>query len=152
MLLALAASAFAMTGQAADPPSAVQCKDGTTSAHAGRGACSGHGGIDRSATAGKATGGGNAADTGAAKPRRAPSAAAGTSTTPSASQVLCKDGTTSAHGGRGACNGHRYARAISVLGGCSVAIRPCVVTAFGCGSFDGMSKTAVLDQFLGQII
>lgn len=32
----------------ADSSSSVLCKDGTTSAHGGRGACRGHGGIDRS--------------------------------------------------------------------------------------------------------
>jgi len=37
--------------QAADTASPVTCKDGTTSPHGGRGACSGHGGIDKAATA-----------------------------------------------------------------------------------------------------
>jgi len=35
----------------------VACKDGTTAAHGGRGACSGHGGIDKSASATSASAG-----------------------------------------------------------------------------------------------
>ncbi len=35
----------------ADTTTPVTCKDGTTSPHGGRGACSGHGGIDKAATA-----------------------------------------------------------------------------------------------------
>src|ERR1700722_4889877 len=61
-LLALpGARAFAdTTTTAAATP--VTCKDGTTSPHGGRGSCSGHGGIDKAATAaaagGTASGGG----------------------------------------------------------------------------------------------
>jgi len=55
------------------------CKDGTTSATVGRGACSGHGGVDAKATEA------------AAKAAKA--------------MVTCTDGTSSA-GGRGACSGH----------------------------------------------
>jgi hypothetical protein len=87
-----------------DTSGPVPCKDGTTAPHGGRGACSGHGGIDRAAmqsaaaaaspsgTASEPTNGGKTAST-------APSQ----STT---NPVLCKDGTTAAHGGRGACSGH----------------------------------------------
>jgi len=66
----------------------VTCKDGTSSPHGGRGACSGHGGIDKSAAA----------------PAAAPAAAAPAAA--SGGPVTCKDGTTSPHGGRGACSGH----------------------------------------------
>src|SRR5215510_14010106 len=59
----------------------VTCKDGTTGP-GGRGACRGHGGIDK-----------------AGAPERAPEAE-GAATT-----VTCKDGATS-KGGRGACRGH----------------------------------------------
>jgi hypothetical protein len=49
------ASAFAdTTTTAAATP--VTCKDGTTSPHGGRGSCSGHGGIDKAATAAAAGG------------------------------------------------------------------------------------------------
>jgi len=73
---------------AAETPATVTCKDGT-SAPGGRGACHGHGGVDKTKTAAEAA----SAPTGAAK-----SAAAATT-------VTCKDGTT-APGGRGACRGH----------------------------------------------
>ena len=66
----------------------VTCKDGTTAA-GGRGACRGHGGVDKSATAGSA--------------KSAP--AATTESTGTAATVTCKDGATS-KAGRGACRGH----------------------------------------------
>jgi len=68
----------------------VACKDGTTAAHGGRGACSGHGGVDKSASA-------SAGSAGAAAPAASASGSAA---------VTCNDGTTAAHGGRGACRGH----------------------------------------------
>ena len=63
----------------ADTSSPVTCKDGTTSPHGGRGSCSGHGGIDKAATA-AAAGTGSAAPTStpAAKPAPTPPAAAPT--------------------------------------------------------------------------
>jgi hypothetical protein len=52
----------------ADTSTQVTCKDGSTSPHGGRGACSGHGGIDKAATAaaagGTAGGGGAASSSG----------------------------------------------------------------------------------------
>ena len=56
----LASTALLMlpsTSAFADTSSPVTCKDGTTSPHGGRGACSGHGGIDKAATAAAASGG-----------------------------------------------------------------------------------------------
>ena len=61
------------------------CKDGTKSQASGKGACSGHGGVDSAATAA------------AAKAARAKGKAA--------AQVTCTDGTLS-KGGQGACSGH----------------------------------------------
>jgi len=75
---------FVRTGTAAT----VTCKDGTT-ATGGRGACHGHGGVDKSASAGSTT----SAPTAAAEPSG------------SAATVTCKDGAT-AKAGRGACHGH----------------------------------------------
>jgi hypothetical protein len=46
------AVSVAQTTAAAPDATAVKCKDGSTSAHGGRGACRGHGGIDKSASAG----------------------------------------------------------------------------------------------------
>ncbi len=101
-ILAAPLMAFAMSlpAWAADGSSAATtCKDGTTSATTGRGACSGHGGVQK-ASKHKA-----AADAAAepAAPAAAPAAAA-----PAAggSPLTCKDGTASTAMGRGACSGH----------------------------------------------
>jgi len=73
------------------------CTDGTTSASTGRGACSGHGGIDRTATSHQKKV--VKAQTKAAK--------AVTKTTAGAQVTrICADGTTSDATGRGACSGH----------------------------------------------
>ena len=95
-------------GTSTTPSGPVTCKDGTTSPHGGRGACSGHGGIDKSATAASSAAGSAAPAPAAGAAPAAPAAAAaatsagGTGSGP----VTCKDGTTSPHGGRGACSGH----------------------------------------------
>jgi hypothetical protein len=81
-----AIAAFALTSPAmARAQASTVCNDGTTTASVGRGTCSGHGGIDRKATA--------------AASKAARSAAK------AATQVTCSDGTTS-NGGRGACSHH----------------------------------------------
>jgi hypothetical protein len=68
-LLCALAMSFPMLGNAADAASTpVTCKDGTTSPHGGRGACSGHGGIDKAATAAAAKGGAAAPAATAAPP------------------------------------------------------------------------------------
>ena len=69
------------------------CKDGTTSAAKGRGACSGHGGV---APAPKRA---------AVRAAKADVRAAKTASKVAEAQVKCTDGSTSA-GGRGACSGH----------------------------------------------
>jgi len=73
----------------------VTCKDGTT-ATGGRGACHGHGGVDKTAGSTKE-----------------PKAAAGTTTQragvqtqEAAGEVICTDGTSWPKAGRGACRGH----------------------------------------------
>jgi hypothetical protein len=71
---------------AATAESTVTCNDGTT-ASAGRGACHGHGGVNKAASAGAQT-------------SKSTASAPTTATT-----VTCKDGTTGP-GGRGACRGH----------------------------------------------
>ena len=79
------------------------CKDGTTATKAGKGACSHHGGVDKSAAAssGAAT---NATSAAPATP--APSTPAATPAAGSAGSVMCKDGTTSTTTGKGACSHH----------------------------------------------
>lgn len=90
---------------AADTSTQVTCKDGTTSPHGGRGACSGHGGIDKTATAGNAStasssAGGSTAPSAATAPARAPAAPAApapaspSSTHPPSTQTTGPTGTT----------------------------------------------------------
>jgi hypothetical protein len=85
---------LALPALAADSGAPTTCKDGTTSTATGRGACSGHGGVQKAATTQAAP----------ATPAAAPAspAAPAASGTPS----TCKDGTTSTATGRGACSGH----------------------------------------------
>ena len=73
------------------------CKDGTTSATTGRGACSGHGGVDKTAK--------KAATKAAVKEAKAETKVAKAEAKAVAKQVKCTDGTMS-DGGRGACSGH----------------------------------------------
>jgi hypothetical protein len=90
-------SAASLNAQAA----AVICKDGTTSASSGRGACSGHGGVDKKAVSHqKKT---VKAETKAAKSVASHTAGAQVTT-------LCADGTTSNSTGRGTCSGHGGAK------------------------------------------
>ena len=77
------------------------CKDGTTSTTSGRGACSGHGGVDTKATSAAK----KAAEKPAKKAEAAPKSEAKTEAKKTAEQVTCSDGTTS-KAGRGACSGH----------------------------------------------
>ncbi|HEV7443855.1 MAG TPA: hypothetical protein VGO18_14770 [Steroidobacteraceae bacterium] len=71
--------AFPLAGSAADTATStatpVLCKDGTTSAHSGKGACSHHGGVDKSGTAATASGSSTSPSTSSATPAPAPSAA-----------------------------------------------------------------------------
>ena len=106
-VLALVAPAFAKDEA---PEATVVCKDGSSS-KAGRGACRGHGGVDKAAS-GKATGA--AATTAAeAKGKKAKDsvekgeakAAKKAEEKADEATVTCKDGSTS-KGGRGACRGH----------------------------------------------
>ena len=111
-LVGLAALAFVTPSFAKDDAAeaTVVCKDGSSS-KAGRGACRGHGGVDKAASA-KAAGGAAAAAP-AEKGKKAKESAekaeakaAGKADEKAAeATVLCKDGSTS-KGGRGACRGH----------------------------------------------
>ncbi len=84
--------------------SPVTCKDGTTSPHGGRGACSGHGGIDKSKSGAGSSAAGRAAAAAASSAAAAPAAAP--AELPTGTAVRCKDGTMSVHGVRGGCRGH----------------------------------------------
>jgi hypothetical protein len=95
-MVVLAVAALAGAAGAKDEPaeSSVTCKDASTS-RSGKGACSGHGGVDKDATEASKKA------SGAAAPTAAPSSAAGAAE----ETVVCKDGATS-KSGKGACSGH----------------------------------------------
>jgi len=149
MLLAVAvALALALPAAAAET---VICKDGTTD-EGGRGACRGHGGVDKKATAARKGGAAAPADKAAAeakpekkarkakaekpaeaKPAEAAAPAEGKAARKekapagAAATVICKDGTTG-EGGRGACRGHggvdKKATAARAGGGATPAMPP----------------------------
>jgi hypothetical protein len=101
---AVAAFSFSTAqGQA----TATICVDGTTSAAAGRGACSGHGGVDRAATAKEKQG--------VRKQARAAKTAAN-ATAGAQLTVTCSDGTVSNSPRRGACSGHGGIAAAATTG------------------------------------
>ena len=89
--LVLALSLPVWAADSADP---TQCKDGTTSTATGKGACSGHGGVQK------------AAKTSAAAAAPAPVATAPAAPATSGSPTTCKDGSSSTSTGKGACSGH----------------------------------------------
>ena len=98
---AIAAVATMSAGSLQAQAAATICKDGTTSVSSGRGACSGHGGVNKKAVTHqkKVVKGEVKAATAVAK--RTP----GTQVT-----TLCADGTTSNSTGRGTCSGHGGAK------------------------------------------
>jgi hypothetical protein len=89
---------------------ATTCKDGTTSTATGRGACSGHGGVQKAVAASSAATAAPAPQPAAATP--APAAAAAThaptaGAAPAGATAKCKDGTYSmAKHHQGACSKH----------------------------------------------
>ena len=93
LLICAALLAMPALSGAADASTPVTCKDGTTSPHGGRGACSGHGGIDKAAT--KAAASGGSAAGGAAAP--APGSTA--STHPPSTQTHGPSATAAPGGG-----------------------------------------------------
>ena len=98
--------AFPLVGSTADTAATttaapVLCKDGTTSTNTGRGACSHHGGVNKSGMA-SATGAAQGSSSGASSTP----APAGPAPSTGGAPVPCKDGTTSTNSGRGACSHH----------------------------------------------
>jgi hypothetical protein len=83
----MAAFLFALPVRAADSAAPTTCKDGTTSTATGKGACSGHGGVQKPPMS-------------TATPAAVPAAPA------SGATKTCTDGTTSTATGKGACSGH----------------------------------------------
>jgi len=93
-----AITVFALASSTASAQAtAVKCKDGTTSASSGRGACSGHGGVDKTATKTEK----KTVKTEEKAAAKVVKKTAGTQVT-----SMCADGTTSNSTGRGACSGH----------------------------------------------
>lgn len=111
-----AMSAVAVQAQAA----ANICKDGSTSISSGRGACSGHGGVDRKAVAHQKK-----------VVRGETKAAKAVAKRTSGSQVttICADGTTSNSTGRGTCSGHGGAKGAEVTSKTTGAQVPAAATA-----------------------
>jgi Protein of unknown function (DUF3761) len=86
---------------AADSPAPTTCKDGTTSTATGRGACSGHGGVQKSAPAASSSA---ASSSSAPAPAPAP---ASVPAAPAGATAKCTDGTYSkAKTHSGACSQH----------------------------------------------
>jgi hypothetical protein len=111
-----ALSATSLNGQAV----ATICKDGTTSISSGRGACSGHGGVNRKAVSHqkKIVKGETRAAKAVAK--RTPGAQVTT---------ICADGSTSNSTGRGTCSGHGGAKGAEVTSRVTRAPIPAPATA-----------------------
>jgi hypothetical protein len=84
---------------------ATICKDGTTSVAPGRGACSGHGGVDKKAITHQKK---------VAKSEVKAAKAVSKRTAGSQVTTLCADGTSSNSTGRGTCSGHGGAKGAEV--------------------------------------
>jgi hypothetical protein len=97
---AFAAAAFSGSPLSAQTAASI-CKDGTTSASSGRGACSGHGGVDRAAVSHQKR---------VVKSETKAATAVTKVTAGSQVTTICMDGTTSNSTGRGTCSGHGGAR------------------------------------------
>lgn len=96
-----AVSATSLQAQAA----ATICKDGTTSVSSGRGACSGHGGVDKTAVSHQKK---------VVKTETKAAKASAKNTAGAQVTTLCADGTTSNSTGRGTCSGHGGAKGAEV--------------------------------------
>ena len=124
---AVLAAAFSLPAWAADAPPPTNCKDGTTSTATGRGACSGHGGVQKAAKSPAAASTANPAAAASASPSApasaaaapaSPAAAAGSvtktaptatasNTDPTGATAKCKDGTYSkSQHHSGTCSSH----------------------------------------------
>ena len=105
--------AWSQAAYAADPSAPTTCKDGTTSTATGRGACSGHGGVQKSAPATSSSAASSSSATAASAPAATADGAKTTAkpasgnTDPTGATAKCTDGTYSkAKTHSGACSHH----------------------------------------------
>jgi hypothetical protein len=110
-------SAASLSAQAA---AATICKDGTTSVSSGRGACSGHGGVDRKAVSHQKK---------VVKTETKAAKAVAKRTAGAQVTTICADGTTSNSTGRGTCSGHGGARGAEATSKATGAPIPAPATA-----------------------
>jgi hypothetical protein len=99
---------------------AAICKDGTTSASSGRGACSGHGGVNKKAVKNEKK---------VVKSETKAASAVARKTAGAQVTTLCADGTTSNSTGRGTCSGHGGARSAEATSKATGAPIPAPSTA-----------------------
>jgi hypothetical protein len=109
-------SAASLNAQAA----ATICKDGSTSVSSGRGACSGHGGVDKKAVSHQK----KIVKTETKAAKSVASHTAGAQVT-----TICADGTTSNSTGRGTCSGHGGAKGAEATSKATGAPIPAPATA-----------------------
>ena len=113
--------AWTLSCHAADATAPTTCKDGTTSTATGRGACSGHGGVQKPTATGAATGAGSAGTAATAPQAAAPAAAppAATGAAPGASKSSATAGSTAPAGATAKCKDGSYSKSQHHSGTCS---------------------------------
>ncbi len=125
LAVSLLGFALALPARAADTAAPTTCKDGTTSTATGRGACSGHGGVQKAAStpaaaAAPAPAAAPAAPAAApAAPAPAAAAAQPKSSTASKSAPTAKAGNTDPTGATAKCKDGTYSKSQHHSGTCS---------------------------------
>jgi hypothetical protein len=110
--------ALSLPALAADDAAATTCKDGTTSTATGRGACSGHGGVQKAKKA-AASAAAPAAAPAAAAPTAPAAPAAAKSATASKSAPTATAGNTDPTGATAKCKDGTYSKSKHHSGTCS---------------------------------
>jgi hypothetical protein len=118
--------AWTLSCRAADATAPTTCKDGTTSTAAGRGACSGHGGVQKATKAGAAAAAPAAAPAPAtvappasAAPAASPATAASKPAAASKSSSAATSGNTDPTGATAKCKDGTYSKSQHQSGTCS---------------------------------
>ena len=120
LAMSLLGFALALPAHAADTATTTTCKDGTTSTATGRGACSGHGGVQKAAST-PAAAPAPAPAAAPAAPAAAPAAAAAQpkSSTAAKSAPTAKAGNTDPTGATAKCKDGTYSKSQHRAGTCS---------------------------------